>query len=133
MEIDVSALGPLSTAFAALFSKLGVPIKTSVPLPVLEAARSGSFRAEPLPFGAAVAGRVDKQACRFYTARRARSRGSPLPAPGPRSRGALARWACRLLYARLLPWLVTRVRRAVKRRGAGLHAGSHPRISASSR
>ena len=69
MEIDVSALGPLSTAFAALFSKLGVPIKTSVPLPVLEAARSGSFRAEPLPFGAAVAGRVDKHACRFYAVR----------------------------------------------------------------
>ena len=90
MEIDVSALGPLSTAFAALFAKLGVPIKTSVPLPVLEAARSGSFRAEPLPFGAAVAGRVDKHACRFYTARRAaRPRGRPLPAPAPRSWKAL--------------------------------------------
>ncbi|KAK9826758.1 hypothetical protein WJX81_006391 [Elliptochloris bilobata] len=67
VELDVSSLGPLSTAMAALFAKMGVPIKTSVPLPVLEAARSGAFRAELLPFGAAVAGRVEKSACHFYT------------------------------------------------------------------
>ena len=66
MAVDVSSLGPLSTAMAALFAKMGVPIKTSVPLQILEAARSGAFRAELLPFGAAVAGRVDKSACQFY-------------------------------------------------------------------
>ncbi len=66
VELDVSSLGPLSTAMAALFSKMGVPIKTSVPLAVMDAARLGSFRAELLPFGAAVAGRVDKNACHFY-------------------------------------------------------------------
>lgn len=66
MAVDVSSLGPLSTAMAALFAKMGVPIKTSVPLQILEAARSGTFRADLLPFSAAVAGRVDKSACQFY-------------------------------------------------------------------
>ena len=70
MAVDVSSLGPLSTAMAALFAKMGVPIKTSVPLQILEAARSGTFRADLLPFGAAVAGRVDKSACQFYLVRR---------------------------------------------------------------
>lgn len=31
MEIDLSSLGAFSTAMAAMFSKLGVPIKTAVP------------------------------------------------------------------------------------------------------
>lgn len=31
MEIDLSSLGTFSTAMAAMFSKLGVPIKTAVP------------------------------------------------------------------------------------------------------
>jgi hypothetical protein len=122
MEIDVSALGPLSTAFAALFAKLGVPIKTSVPLPVLEAARSGSFRAEPLPFGAAVAGRVDKHACRFYTARRAAHPAAAACAGFALSR-RFGRAVCCLRAC--CPWLVTRVRHAVKRRGAG----SHPELA----
>ena len=31
MEVDLSSLGTFSTAMAAMFSKLGVPIKTAVP------------------------------------------------------------------------------------------------------
>ncbi|RVW48546.1 Chaperone protein dnaJ 15 [Vitis vinifera] len=38
MEIDLSNLGTVNTMFAALFSKLGVPIKTTVSANVLEEA-----------------------------------------------------------------------------------------------
>ncbi|KAL0682803.1 hypothetical protein Bca4012_049651 [Brassica carinata] len=42
MEIDLSNLGTVNTMFAALFSKLGVPIKTSVSANVLEEAMNGT-------------------------------------------------------------------------------------------
>lgn len=42
MEIDVSQLGVTGAAFAAMFSKLGVPIKTAVSQSVLDTVRSPS-------------------------------------------------------------------------------------------
>lgn len=42
MEIDVSQLGVTGAAFAAMFSKLGVPIKTAVSKSVMDTVRSVS-------------------------------------------------------------------------------------------
>uniref|UniRef100_A0A1J3JB35 Chaperone protein dnaJ 15 n=1 Tax=Noccaea caerulescens TaxID=107243 RepID=A0A1J3JB35_NOCCA len=66
MEIDLSNLGTVNTMFAALFSKLGVPIKTSVSANVLEEAMSGTVTVRPLPIGASVNGKVDKQCAHFF-------------------------------------------------------------------
>ncbi|CAA7058199.1 unnamed protein product [Microthlaspi erraticum] len=66
MEIDLSNLGTVNTMFAALFSKLGVPIKTSVSANVLEEAMSGTVTVRPLPIGASVSGKVDKQCAHFF-------------------------------------------------------------------
>ncbi|KAL6187115.1 hypothetical protein ACLB2K_043230 [Fragaria x ananassa] len=41
LELDLSSLGAVNTMFAALFSKLGVPIKTTVSATVLEEALNG--------------------------------------------------------------------------------------------
>ncbi|KAM2366459.1 hypothetical protein ACFX1X_005143 [Malus domestica] len=41
LELDLSSLGAVNTIFAALFSKLGVPIKTTVSVTVLEEALNG--------------------------------------------------------------------------------------------
>ncbi|KAK2458756.1 chaperone protein dnaJ [Trifolium repens] len=51
MEIDLSNLGTVNTMFAALFSKLGVPIKTTV---------------RPLPIGTSISGKVEKQCSHFF-------------------------------------------------------------------
>jgi hypothetical protein len=51
---------------AAMFAKLGVPIRTAVAEPVLEAAYEGRFTAAPLTFGQRMADKVDKQAARFF-------------------------------------------------------------------
>nr|DAD35395.1 TPA_asm: hypothetical protein HUJ06_006035 [Nelumbo nucifera] len=66
MEIDLSNLGTVNTMFAALFSKLGVPIKTTVSANVLEDALNGAVTIRPLPIGAAVSGKVDKQCAHFF-------------------------------------------------------------------
>ncbi|BDA43789.1 probable chaperone protein DnaJ at N-terminal half [Coccomyxa sp. Obi] len=66
MEVDLSNLGAFSTAMAAMFSKLGVPIKTAVPPMVLEAAYTGNFDAAPLRFGEAISNRVEKAGCQYY-------------------------------------------------------------------
>nr|CAB3470150.1 unnamed protein product [Digitaria exilis] len=42
LELDLSSLNTVNTVFAALFSKLGVPIKTTVSATVLEEALNGS-------------------------------------------------------------------------------------------
>ncbi|GAB4822747.1 hypothetical protein N2152v2_009793 [Parachlorella kessleri] len=67
VEVDLSALGLVNTAMAAVFAKLGVPIKTAVSEAVMEAAYEGRFAAVPLGFGQRVQDRVDKQAARFYS------------------------------------------------------------------
>uniref|UniRef100_A0A0E0C2U5 J domain-containing protein n=1 Tax=Oryza meridionalis TaxID=40149 RepID=A0A0E0C2U5_9ORYZ len=66
MEIDLSNLGTVNTMFAALFSKLGVPIKTTVSPNVLEEAMSGTVTVRPLPVGSSATGKVDKQSAHFY-------------------------------------------------------------------
>uniref|UniRef100_A0A0D3ANX8 J domain-containing protein n=2 Tax=Brassica TaxID=3705 RepID=A0A0D3ANX8_BRAOL len=66
MEIDLSNLGTVNTMFAALFSKLGVPIKTSVSANVLEEAMNGTVTVRPLPIGTSVSGKVEKQCAHFF-------------------------------------------------------------------
>lgn len=66
MEIDLSNLGTVNTVFAALFSKLGVPIKTTISANVLEEALSGTVTIRPLPMGTSVSGKVEKQSAHFF-------------------------------------------------------------------
>ncbi|KAG2312816.1 hypothetical protein Bca4012_027376 [Brassica carinata] len=66
MEIDLSNLGTVNTMFAALFSKLGVPIKTTVSANVLEEAMNGTVTVRPLPIGTSVSGKVEKQCAHFF-------------------------------------------------------------------
>ncbi|KAK1297858.1 Chaperone protein dnaJ 15 [Acorus calamus] len=66
MEIDLSNLGTVNTMFAALFSKLGVPIKTTISATVLEEALSGIVTVRPLPLGTSVTGKVEKQCAHFF-------------------------------------------------------------------
>ncbi|KAI7739249.1 hypothetical protein M8C21_004446 [Ambrosia artemisiifolia] len=67
MEIDLSNLGTVNTMFAALFSKLGVPIKTTISANVLEEALSGTVTIRPLPLGTSVSGKVEKQCAHFFS------------------------------------------------------------------
>ncbi|KAK9074515.1 hypothetical protein SSX86_007113 [Deinandra increscens subsp. villosa] len=67
MEIDLSNLGTVNTMFAALFSKLGVPIKTTISANVLEEALSGTVTVRPLPIGTSVSGKVEKQCAHFFS------------------------------------------------------------------
>ncbi|CAO2190474.1 unnamed protein product [Urochloa humidicola] len=66
MEIDLSNLGTVNTMFAALFSKLGVPIKTTISPNVLEEAMNGTVTVRPLPVGTSATGKVDKQCAHFF-------------------------------------------------------------------
>ncbi|OEL28512.1 Chaperone protein dnaJ 15 [Dichanthelium oligosanthes] len=66
MEIDLSNLGTVNTMFAALFSKLGVPIKTTISPTVLEEAMNGTVTVRPLPVGTSATGKVDKQCAHFF-------------------------------------------------------------------
>lgn len=66
MEIDLSNLGTVNTMFAALFSKLGVPIKTTISATVLEEALNGTVTVRPLPLGMSFSGKVDKQCAQFF-------------------------------------------------------------------
>ncbi|KAK4760623.1 hypothetical protein SAY87_005516 [Trapa incisa] len=67
MEIDLSNLGTVNTMFAALFSKLGVPIKTTISANVLEEAMNGTVTIRPLPIGTSVSGKVEKQCAHFFS------------------------------------------------------------------
>ncbi|KAL8229959.1 hypothetical protein R6Q57_014859 [Mikania cordata] len=67
MEIDLSNLGTVNTMFAALFSKLGVPIKTTISANVLEEALNGTVTIKPLPIGSSVSGKVEKQCAQFFS------------------------------------------------------------------
>ncbi|KAK6921716.1 DnaJ domain [Dillenia turbinata] len=66
MEIDLSNLGTVNTMFAALFSKLGVPIKTTISANVLEEALNGTVAVRPLPIGTSFSGKVEKQSAHFF-------------------------------------------------------------------
>nr|QEG03082.1 chaperone protein DnaJ 16 isoform X1 [Cymbidium ensifolium] len=67
LELDLSSLGTVNTMFAALFSKLGVPIKTTVSATVLEEALNGSVPVQPLQFGKPLCRKVEKQCAHFYS------------------------------------------------------------------
>ncbi|KAG5050666.1 hypothetical protein AAZX31_02G027900 [Glycine max] len=67
LELDLSSLGAVNTMFAALFSKLGVPIKTTVSATVLEEALNGLVTIRPLPLGHNISKRVEKQCAHFYS------------------------------------------------------------------
>ncbi|PON46564.1 Terminal organelle assembly protein [Parasponia andersonii] len=69
LELDLSSLGTVNTMFAALFSKLGVPIKTTVAATVLEEALTGSVTVRPLPLGQPISRKVEveKQCAHFYS------------------------------------------------------------------
>ncbi|GMP82943.1 hypothetical protein CsSME_00037037 [Camellia sinensis var. sinensis] len=67
LELDLSSLGAVNTMFAALFSKLGVPIKTAVSATVLEEALNGAVLIHPLPLEQPVRRKVDKQCAHFYS------------------------------------------------------------------
>ncbi|EXB82654.1 Chaperone protein dnaJ 16 [Morus notabilis] len=67
LELDLSSLGAVNTMFAALFSKLGVPIKTTVSATVLEEALNGMVTIRPLPLGQPISRKVEKQCAHFYS------------------------------------------------------------------
>jgi len=52
--------------FAALFSKLGIPLKTSVSVSVIESALNGTVTVTPLPLGKSATRKVDKQCAQFF-------------------------------------------------------------------
>lgn len=67
LELDLSSLGAVNTMFAAIFSKLGVPIKTTVAASVLEEALNGMVSVRPLPLGQPISRKVEKQSAHFYS------------------------------------------------------------------
>ncbi|CAI9092827.1 OLC1v1028167C1 [Oldenlandia corymbosa var. corymbosa] len=67
LELDLSSLGAVNTMFAAIFSKLGVPIKTTVSAAVLEEALHGVVSIRPLPLGQSLSRKVEKQSAHFYS------------------------------------------------------------------
>ncbi|KAJ6801343.1 chaperone protein dnaJ 16-like [Iris pallida] len=67
LELDLSSLGTVNTMFAALFSKLGVPIKTTVSATVLEEALNGTVPVRPLQLGQSLYRKVEKQCAHFYS------------------------------------------------------------------
>ncbi|KMZ62566.1 Chaperone protein dnaJ 15 [Zostera marina] len=56
----------MNTMFAALFSKLGIPLKTSVSVSVIESALNGTVTVTPLPLGKSSTRKVDKQCAQFF-------------------------------------------------------------------
>ncbi|KAJ0986722.1 hypothetical protein J5N97_005078 [Dioscorea zingiberensis] len=67
LELDLSSLSTMNTMFAALFSKLGVPIKTTVSATVLEEALNGFVTIHPLQLGQSIFRKVEKQCAHFYS------------------------------------------------------------------
>ncbi|XP_044489602.1 chaperone protein dnaJ 16-like [Mangifera indica] len=67
LELDLSSLGAVNTIFAAFFSKLGVPIKTTVSAAVLEEALNGMVTIRPLLLGQPITRKVEKQCAHFYS------------------------------------------------------------------
>uniref|UniRef100_A0ACD5ZRJ5 Uncharacterized protein n=2 Tax=Avena sativa TaxID=4498 RepID=A0ACD5ZRJ5_AVESA len=67
LELDLSSLNTVNTMFAAIFSKLGVPIKTTVSATVLEEALNGSVMVSQLQLGNSVRKKVEKQTAHFYS------------------------------------------------------------------
>ncbi|WZZ33822.1 hypothetical protein YC2023_017223 [Brassica napus] len=66
LELDLSSLGAVNTVFAALFSKLGVLMKTFVSATILEEALNGRVSVDHLLLGQTVTKKVEKQCAHFY-------------------------------------------------------------------
>ncbi|KAK3271131.1 hypothetical protein CYMTET_20493 [Cymbomonas tetramitiformis] len=66
VEIDVSQWGTMNTMVAAMFSKLGVPIRTAIAAPAMEQAMSGKVQIKDLLFGQPIIDKVDKHAINYY-------------------------------------------------------------------
>lgn len=54
----MTSLGLFSTVAASLFTNLGVTVKTSLPLKILETAATSAFQAAPLQMGQSLEGKV---------------------------------------------------------------------------
>ncbi|KAG5236281.1 chaperone protein [Salix suchowensis] len=67
LELDLSSLGAVNTMFAALFSKLGVPIKTTISATVLEEALNGVVDIRPLSLREPISRKVERQCAHFYS------------------------------------------------------------------
>ncbi|KAI4975933.1 hypothetical protein ZWY2020_049540 [Hordeum vulgare] len=67
LELDLSSLNTVNTMFAAIFSKLGRPIKTTVSGTILEEALNGSIVVSQLQLGNSVRKKVEKQTAHFYS------------------------------------------------------------------
>jgi curved DNA-binding protein CbpA len=57
-EVDVSELGKVDTVMMAMFSKLGVPVKTAVSKQVMQALDNGWYQTQRLALGASCSGKV---------------------------------------------------------------------------
>ncbi|XXG62590.1 hypothetical protein AAC387_Pa05g0917 [Persea americana] len=66
LELDLSSLGAVNTMHAACFSKLGVPIKMTVSVTVLEVALNGLITVRQLQPGQPICRKVEKQCDHFY-------------------------------------------------------------------
>lgn len=66
-EVDLSSMGAVNTAMAAMFSKLGAPIKTTLPPELLDEIGTGGFRTNKLQVGQKLHGKVDKQKCAYFS------------------------------------------------------------------
>lgn len=65
-ELDLSSLGTMSSVFLAMFSRMGLRVKTMVAPQVLDGAESGQASLRPLEFGVPIADRVGKHNALFY-------------------------------------------------------------------
>lgn len=65
-EVDLSSMGAVNTAMAAMFSKLGAPIKTTLPPELLDEIGTGSFQTRKIQLEQKFHGRVDKQKCAYF-------------------------------------------------------------------
>ncbi|CAM0902038.1 unnamed protein product [Alopecurus aequalis] len=65
-DLDLSNLSTASTIFVALFSKIGVPIKTTVPVAVLKEALDRSVKVFQLQLGQSERRKVEKLSANYY-------------------------------------------------------------------
>lgn len=65
-DLDLSNLSPARTMCVALFSKLGVPIKTTVPVAVLKEALDRSVKVFQLQLGQSERRKVEKLSANYY-------------------------------------------------------------------
>ena len=93
-QVDITSLNLFSTVAASLFTNLGVHVKTSLPVKILDTAASGQFHAHQIRVGQPVEGKVGSalavSSCMdgkedashmTCTAQRPRLRQAKLPSP----------------------------------------------------